>query len=619
MCLHHLFEAQAARVPGKIAVSSTGRQITYSDLNVQANRLAHHLRELGIGPDTLVGLCVDRSIDMIVGLLAILKAGGAYLPIDPTYPPSRIELLIKDSQVPVVVTSRCVCECLKNCRATTVEVDGVSRLCGPTTAPAVDLKEGHLAYVIYTSGSTGVPKGVLIEHRNVVRLFEQTRPWFNFSDRDVWTLFHSIAFDFSVWEIWGALLYGGHLVIVPSDVSRAPAQFRTLLEEAGVTVLNQTPSAFRQLVSEEMLQAQPSKFRLRLIIFGGEALELKILEPWIAMWGDARPELVNMFGITETTVHVTYRRITEQDLQRLHVSPIGVAIPDLELHLLDSSGEPVLADTPGNLFVSGAGVARGYLRRPELNALRFASKYVSGRTVRMYDTGDRAIRTKEGEFYYLGRLDDQIKVRGFRIEPREIELCLGGHPDVTAAIITSHDYGDGDIRLRAHLVLRQDLESSTGRIAEIREALQKKAAAELPIHMRPSAYSVLKTLPMTAHGKVDREALRQQPVSGEGIRHFGTGVTTDQVVSEIWSEAEAEDVILGIWEEILQRPNLKSGDDFFDMGGTSLAFIRVLGRINERFEVSLNGNELGGEATIAQLARCITAHVQHKKGKSDAN
>ena len=600
-CLHHIFESRVREAPGHVAIRSTGEQITYGQLDDRANQLAHKLKGMGVGPDVLVGLCVDRSTEMIVGLLAILKAGGAYVPVDPAYPSKRIEFLLTDSAVDVVVTVARVEKCLGECRARKVLVDDLSSGDAPAAPRSVEGNKTDLAYVIYTSGSTGVPKGVPVEHGNVVRLFEQTDHWFGFNRHDVWTMFHSISFDFSVWEIWGALLYGGTLVIVPYDISRSPAQFQSLLTANKVTVLNQTPSAFRQLITEDAAQSKLSDRDLRLVILGGEALDVRMLEPWVARHGDERPQVINMYGITETTVHVTYKRILKDDLRRADVSPIGIPIPDLRIYLMDSEGQPVVDGTPGEIYVAGRGLARGYLNRPELTASRFAQ---SPGGERLYRTGDLAVRLPGGELAYRGRCDNQIKVRGFRVEPREIELCLNAHPQVATAIVIPNDYGEGDVRLVAYVVPRPGFDLT---VENLKADLAERAAAELPLHMRPSDYFVVSEIPMTDHGKANREALRQMLVQKPDSKGKSTA-----------SKSTTEEVITEIWEEILQRKGIESDLDFFDMGGTSLALIRIFARVNERFNVSLDASVLIEEATISRLATCVDVCLQNERAEGSA-
>ena len=455
-CVHQLVERQAARTPDAVAVSCGEQSLSYGELNAQANRLAHRLRRLGVGPGVLVGICVDRSLEMIVGLLAILKAGGGYVPLDPEYPAERLAFLLRDSAAPVLLTQRRLLPSLPEVPARVLCLDaeaaefaGESDL-NPPLVPAPD----DVAYVIYTSGSTGVPKGVIVSHHNVVRLFTGTQPWFHFDHHDVWTLFHSYAFDFSVWEIWGALIYGGRLVVVPYAVSRSPHEFHQLLLDERVTVLNQTPSAFRPLIAVDQAAHAAGELSLRLIIFGGEALELQSLRPWFERHGDQKPQLVNMYGITETTVHVTYRPLRLADLDEAPGSVIGRPIPDLRLYVLGGDGQPVPISIPGEIFVGGPGVARGYLNRPELSAERFVSDpFRNEPEARLYRSGDLARWLPGGDLEYLGRIDQQVKIRGHRIELGEIEAALAEHPDVREAVVLARENNRDDKRLIAYVVL----------------------------------------------------------------------------------------------------------------------------------------------------------------------
>jgi amino acid adenylation domain-containing protein len=359
-CLHDLFAAAAARTPDAVAVSFGSQALSYRELNIRANRVAHYLRARGVGRGSIVGVYAERGFELIVGILAILKAGGAYLPIDVGSPLERVAFMLKDAAAGVVVSQGSLAGQLAGLVADggVVAVDDAG-LYGsyPSHDPAGGGDGDDLAYVIYTSGSTGHPKGVLITHRNVVRLFRASEGWFGFDASDVWTLFHSAAFDFSVWEMWGALLYGGRLVIVPYVVSRSPVEFRALLAAEGVTVLNQTPSAFKQLIEADG-QASGG-LCLRHVIFGGEALEMGSLAPWFERHGEERPQLTNMYGITETTVHVTYRRLGRADVTGGSV--IGVGLPDLQLYVLDGRLEPVPIGVAGEIFVGGGGA---FYRQP---------------------------------------------------------------------------------------------------------------------------------------------------------------------------------------------------------------------------------------------------------------
>ncbi|MET9831649.1 amino acid adenylation domain-containing protein [Streptomyces sp. NPDC006385] len=442
--LHELFEARVAEAPNAVAVTHDGSHLTYRELDGMANALAHRLRDLGAGPGTLVGLCAERSADLVVGILGILKSGAAYLPIDAAYPSERISYLLSDSGARLVVAQPHVADGLSGHDTTLVLLDGQTDEQTPPRAP--DARPDDPAYVIYTSGSTGLPKGVLVSHANVVRLFSSTEEWFGFGRADTWTLFHAFTFDFSVWELWGALLHGGRLVVVPHWVSRSPEAFYELLRDERVTVLNQTPLAFRHLSDVER-----GALCLRLVIFGGEELDVRALRPWFERHGDAVPRLVNMYGITETTVHVTYRPLTRADLDRAAAhSPIGRPLPDLRVRVLDRYGRPSPVGVRGELYVGGAGVSLGYLNRPELTEERFL-RDADG--TRWYRSGDLVRWTSDGELEYLGRADDQVKIRGHRIELGEVEAALAAHPAVGEAVVLAREEsGSGTRQLVAYLV-----------------------------------------------------------------------------------------------------------------------------------------------------------------------
>ncbi|PPB83819.1 non-ribosomal peptide synthetase, partial [Mycetohabitans endofungorum] len=440
-CIHQLFEAQVERTPQALALVYEDQTLSYAELNARANHLAHQLIALGVQPDTRVAICVERSPAMVVGLLAILKAGGAYVPLDPAYPGERLVHILADAAPEIVLADVVGRTALGEAALVNRTVlDPNVMPAQPQTNPSVPaLTSHHLAYVIYTSGSTGAPKGVMVEHAQVVRLFDATQPWYHFDENDTWCLFHSFAFDFSVWELWGALRYGGKLVMVPRHIARSPQDFHRLVCEQGVTVLNQTPSAFKTFIGSQAQSALQGQ--LRYVIFGGEALEPSILQEWYATRAEQSPQLVNMYGITETTVHVTYRPLRPQDSEQAG-SPIGVRIPDLKLYLLDAYQQPVPLGAVGELYIGGAGVARGYLNRPALTAERFVrDPFVDEPDARMYKTGDLARYSPDGNLEFLGRNDEQVKVRGFRIEPGEIAACLMAHPQVRDAVVLATGEG----------------------------------------------------------------------------------------------------------------------------------------------------------------------------------
>ncbi|HEX5603948.1 MAG TPA: amino acid adenylation domain-containing protein, partial [Pyrinomonadaceae bacterium] len=579
-CLHHLFEAQVERNPGAIAISFENEQMTYAGLNQRADQLAQQLRALGVGPEVLVGLSIERSPELVIGILGILKAGGAYLPLDPSYPQERLRFMIDDAKPAVVLGldeefSRGGAAAQREER-----VVAPLRRCG-----------GNAAYVIYTSGSTGTPKGVVVTHANVVRLFNATRQWFDFDENDVWTLFHSFAFDFSVWELWGALLYGGRLVIVPHLVSRSPEAFHELLSREKVTVLNQTPSAFRQLMKAD--EAREDKLSLRYVIFGGEALELQSLRPWFERHGDSHPQLVNMYGITETTVHVTYRPLTAADLESVRASRIGGAIPDLSVYVLDRHLRPVPDMLPGELYVGGAGVARGYLNRAELTAERFVpDPFGREAGARLYRTGDLARRLGNGDLEYLGRADDQVKIRGFRIEPREIETALLTHPSLQAAVVVARPDNNADWRLCAYVVARRNSEL---RIDELRAYLKER----LPEHMLPAVFVELEAIPLTAHGKLDKKSLpdpgRERPEFEKKYEAARNGV--EAMLSELWTG-------------VLSVEHIGIHDDFFDLGGDSIKGVIFINRLQEHLGEIVHVVNIFNAPTIASFAKYL--EEQHR-------
>nr|APZ78703.1 nonribosomal peptide synthetase [Hyalangium minutum] len=448
------FEAQAARSPDAIALSFGDVHLDYAELNARANVLAHELRSRGVGPESLVGVCVERSAELVIAILGVLKAGGAYVPLDPASPRERLALILEDAEVSALVTETRRSGELPTEKVSTIFVDALQWQGGqraPNPEPGVT--PDNAAYVIYTSGSTGRPKGVIVTHSNATRLFTTTEALFGFGPEDVWTLFHSAAFDFSVWELWGPLFYGGRLVVVPHWMTRSPEAFGELIAREGVTVLNQTPSAFRALVRAPSIDDGKGGRGLKWIIFGGEALDAATVRPWVERYPGPDTQLINMYGITETTVHVTYHRVTEADLTSA-ASPIGRPIPDLTIRLLDEHGQPVPDGVPGEMYVGGAGVARGYLKRPELTAKRFIEDPASP-GASLYRSGDLAIRQPDGTFTYLGRIDDQVKIRGFRIELGEIQSVIALHPAVAEAYVTTYERSADDRRIAAYVVPRQ--------------------------------------------------------------------------------------------------------------------------------------------------------------------
>ena len=457
-CIHRIFESQVERSPDAVALIYQDIHLTYQELNSRANAIARHLIELGVGPEKPVGICSERSADMVLAILAILKAGGAYVPLDPMYPEERLRMILEDSAIEVILTHHSVKNLFSEIPITHIlSIDDSRYTGGYGENPEGGAVPENLAYIIYTSGSTGKPKGTLIPHRQVTRLFTATESIFNFSADDIWSCFHSYAFDFSVWEIWGALFYGGRTVVVPYFTTRDPEKFHLLLEEERVTVLSQIPTAFIPLAEVDSAGGRKNS-SLRYIIFGGEALDAGKLSTWWEDHAPSSPQLVNMFGITEITVHGTWHFLQPSDVQQGNVcSPIGRRLRDLVFYVLDKALNPVSPGVPGELYIGGAGLARGYLNRPDLTALRFVPDPFSGMEGgRLYRTGDLVRYLHDGSLDYLGRIDNQVKIRGFRIEPGEIENVLAAHPAVQEAAVMAQEASQGGLQLTAYAVPRRE-------------------------------------------------------------------------------------------------------------------------------------------------------------------
>ncbi|MFE3603911.1 amino acid adenylation domain-containing protein, partial [Streptomyces sp. NPDC059142] len=577
--LTDLFADRVAASPHAPALAFHDDRLDYAALDARANRLARHLIGLGVGPEERVLLLMDRSPDLVTALLAVLKTGAAYVPVDPDQPAERIAHLCADAAPVAVLTTGATARSVPASAPAPIAVDDpavrsavAAHPAGPLTQDerTAPLLPGHPAYVIHTSGSTGTPKGVVVPHTQVTTLLRSAADRYGFGTDDVWTWFHSYAFDFSVWELWGALLTGGRLVVVDHDTSRSPTDFRSLLVSEGVTVLSQTPSAFQQLAHADAGQ-DPAALdaRLRLVVFGGEALDPARLGDWHARHGADGPRLVNMYGITETTVHVTHLDLDADGEHGPHgASPVGRPLDHTRVHVLDDALRPVPPGVTGEMYVTGPGVARGYLGRPALTAARFvACPFEPG--TRMYRTGDTARRDADGTLTYLGRADDQVKLRGFRIEPGEVETALLGHGQVVQAAVTVREDTPGDHRLVGYLVPRDPADAAGESGATLARRVREHAAALLPAHMVPAVCVPLERLPLTANGKLDRAALPAP--DPETTRGEGRGPATVR-----------EEILCAVFAEVLDVPDVGADDNFFVLGGHSMLAVRLLERLHAR-------------------------------------
>ncbi|MEV0001538.1 amino acid adenylation domain-containing protein [Micromonospora sp. NPDC050980] len=474
--LHDTFTAAARRHPDAVALSGDGATTTYAELAARAAPLTARLRAAGVAAGEPVALRVGRGPDAVVGILGILGAGGAYVPVDPAYPEARQAFLLADTAARHSVIRD----------GTGLRV--VTRDGGP---PPRALPPGT-AYVIHTSGSTGQPKGVMVGHRQVLALFAACVPLFEVDDRDVWSVFHSTSFDFSVWEIWGALLHGGRAVIVPESAAYDPGRLLALLARERVTVCSQVPTPFRYLVDAARRQGTVLP-ALRHLVLGGEPADLAVVADWRRQGHAPRCRVSNMYGITETTVHVTHTFLTGDEAPPLPgATPIGRPLPHLAVELVNEDRRPVPDGTPGEMVVHGAGVAHGYLGNAALTAARFPGGD-------RYRSGDWAVRATDGTLYHLGRRDDQVQVRGYRVELGEVAAAVRGHPAVNACVVTAPTRGEARI-LVAHVQLAAGMPASAA-------DLRAHTAAVLPAHLVPSRFVAHEAFPVTASGKVDRSAL----------------------------------------------------------------------------------------------------------------
>ena len=583
--VHELVARSAAAWPDAVALVGAGVTVTYEELEVRSSRLARRLRALGVGPECCVGVCMARTPAMVVACLAILKAGGVYVPLDPTFPADRMSFMLSEVDARTVLVDQPAVAPRGPWRVLDFDeaLADEQGLESGTGALPEDVDSRNGCYVIFTSGSTGRPKGTTVTHGNVTRLIYGVRERLSFGPHDVWTLFHSLAFDFSVWEMWGALTTGGRLVVVPYAVSRNVDEFHELVRTERVTILSQTPSAFRQFETAD--DRAGGELSLRAVVFGGEALHRPSVRRWAVRHGYACPLLVNMYGITETTVHVTYHVLNEQDLDR-ELTQIGRPLPDLTVHVLDAHGRPCPIGVTGEIHVGGAGLSRGYTNRPELTAERFVPDHVTGRIAGvLYRSGDLGRWNAQGGLEYVGRADAQVKIRGYRIETGEIEAALGAHPRLLESAVIARSGPDGQADLIGYLV--------PDGVAPSTDELRAWLRTRLPDYMVPRHFVVLDTLPLTPQGKVDRKALPEP----EAVR---------PELAQVYAAPAGvvEELLADIWCQVLEVGRVGRHDNFFDLGGDSIRSLQVLGMARDA-ELTLRLQDIVDSPTVAGLAATV--------------
>ena len=609
-CIHQLFEAQVKHNPNAIAVIFDDKSLTYQELNSRSNQLANYLQKQGVSSDVLVGLCVEPSVEMIVGMLAILKAGAAYLPLDPSYPQERLNFMLEDAQASVLLTQQHLVERLGTQKLQVMGIDADwNRVTQESSEnPISCVTSENLAYVIYTSGSTGKPKGVAIPHKAVNRLVCNTNYIkLDFSDKIAQV--SNTSFDAATFEIWGALLHGAQLVGISRDVLLSPHDFALQLQQQGITVLFLTTALFQQIVRDV-----PHAFAsLRYLLFGGEAVDPR----WVrkVLKKGAPQQLLHVYGPTEGTTFSSWYEVQDVSEEATSI-PIGRPITNTQIYLLNEQLQPVPIGIPGELYISGDGLARGYLNRPELTSQRFISNPFVGASLmgaqpgtRLYKTGDLARYRADGNIEFLGRIDNQVKIRGFRIELGEIESVLNQHPAVREAVVMVQQDVPDDKHLVAYIVFNEQVNNSQSQISnpkssELRQFLNEK----LPEYMVPSAYVVLDALPLTPNGKVNRHLLPE-------VDTFNLDTEQNYVAPGTGIEEE----LARIWGQILGKQQVGIYDNFFELGGHSLLATQLTSRIRDTFQVELSVRILFEAPTVASLAKHIETICWAAQGQDTAN
>jgi amino acid adenylation domain-containing protein len=583
-CVHELFEAQVERTPANVAVAFQGQELTYQGLNRRANQLAHHLRHLGVGPEVLVGICLEHSLEMVVGLLGILKAGAAFVPLDPTYPKARLGFMLEDSEVLVLLTQRHLLEKLPahGARQVLLEADWSIGAGQSEANPSPTAKAENLAYVMYTSGSTGQPKGALIVHRGLVNYLFWCLGAYKLEEGTGAPVHSSIAFDLTITALFAPLLAGRTVIVLPPSHG-LEALCAALRTQTNLSLVKITPSHLR-LLSERIAPADVAG-RIRTLIIGGENL----MADTLAFWQDFAPEtaLINEYGPTETVVGSCVYQVPPGKKETGSV-PIGRPIANTQAYVLDLQGQPVPVGVTGELYLGGAGLARGYLKRPQLTAERFVPHpFSKDPAARLYKTGDLVRWRPDGNLEFLGRLDNQVKLRGFRIELEEIETALSQHPQVREAVVLLREDRPGNRRLVSYVVPQDPLRAAS---ADLRGFLKEK----LPEYMLPVAFVTLDALPLTPNGKVDRRALPAPP-----------GTRPEFVHEYVSPRTPIQQEMVALWAELLGVGRVGVLDNFFALGGDSLLAVRLFARIEKQYHRVLPLAVLFQQGTIAGLAELL--------------
>jgi len=594
LCIHQLFEREAAMRPDAVAVRFEDRQLTYRELNARANQLAHRLRELGVGPEVMVGTLIERSAGMVIALLGILKAGGAYVPLDLGYPAERLAFMAEDTKSPVLVVQRTAQEQLSGqswLKAQLVPIDGDTNEIDRQSKenPENRTDASSLAYVMYTSGSTGRPKGVMVPHRAVVRLVKNTN-YLEFSEKEVFLQFSPISFDASTLEIWGPLLNGG-CVAMASPGAQSLEEIGAAIRKHGVTTAWLTAGLFNLMVEQRLDDLK----HLRQLLAGGDTLSVAHVKQ--ALQGLPNCRLVNGYGPTEGTTFTCCHTIQVEDAEGTSI-PIGRPIANTQVYVLDRQGKPVPVGEEGELYAGGDGVARGYLNQPDLTAERFIPNLFSrDPNAKLYRTGDLARYRADGVIEFRGRIDDQIKISGYRIEPGEVEATLMGHPEVKSAVVIARKDRSGQKKLLAYVVPQDGHYSA----AELEAYLQQK----LPPYMLPSVITEIDRLPLSPNGKVDRSAL---PSPEERLQAEEGGPS---------ARSELEGKIAAVWAQVLGLPEVDPQANFFDLGGDSLLLLAVHAELQKVVEAQIQVVDLFDYTTVRALAHKLAGSAPRNLQAAD--